>query len=256
MARVIERYSLGQLLDKFRSFGAWPDKCHFAFQHVEDLRQLVDACSADERAYPRYPAVILGCPARFTVTFGIHAHAAKLQNAKGLAMQAHPLLAEKHGRPEAVLQPDGQCSDQHYRPGTHEQDKAGSEVKRTFAQGIGRSSAQALGEIHPGGAGEVDQDLAGLLFEKIHQIEYLDTLQAAFDQLLFVGVFPVLVKRDEDLVNLRLLCVLREGLPQVDNTLSLYAGFFVIDAHETDNHEPLSISFTSHRTGDGGCGKT
>ena len=54
MPNRVERDLLGQHCDEFGALGTRADKAHFALQHVQELRQLVDAGASQEPANPRY----------------------------------------------------------------------------------------------------------------------------------------------------------------------------------------------------------
>ena len=71
-----------ELLHELRPLRPRADEAHVAAQHVEDLRQLVDAHLADEAADARDAIVVGRRPARASVLLGVDAHAAELEHAE------------------------------------------------------------------------------------------------------------------------------------------------------------------------------
>src|SRR5439155_18981082 len=96
---------------------SWPDDAHVPLQHVPQLRQLVDAPAADERADERTPRVIADLEDRalglvvlqqlVELSFGARPHRTELPAAELLAAAPDSNLAEER-RAAAVLQPDQQ----------------------------------------------------------------------------------------------------------------------------------------------------
>ena len=112
---------VGELIHKKRPLGAWPDQAHVTVEHVEELRQFIDAQQPDDVADAGDAAVVGGGPARFAVFLGIGAHAAELDDIEGLAVVAHPLLAVEHRALAFQLDHDGR--EQHQRRRHGDQDE-------------------------------------------------------------------------------------------------------------------------------------
>src|SRR4029077_20880733 len=82
---------LRQLRYEFGTFGPWADEAHVAAQDIEDLRQLIDAQLADDRAHARHAWIGVLCPLR-PVQLRVLSHAAELQHLEQLPAQTHPRL--------------------------------------------------------------------------------------------------------------------------------------------------------------------
>src|SRR5678815_2844199 len=104
-----------QLLDELRALRARPDEAHLSAQHVQDLRQLVDARGTDERADAGDAAVVLLRPLRLPVALGVLAHAAELEQLEWLPVLPDAHLTIQDGRAPAVAQLDGRRREQHDR---------------------------------------------------------------------------------------------------------------------------------------------
>ena len=79
MPNIVIWYLLIQFLDKIRPLRPWAYEAHLAAQHVDQLRQFVDAGRADEAPHPRDAIVTDAGPAR-TVLLGILHHRAEFQD--------------------------------------------------------------------------------------------------------------------------------------------------------------------------------
>ena len=83
-----------ELVDKIAPLGPGAHEAHVVLEHVEELRQLVDARLADDPAHARNAGVVFGGPfgdARFRVL----AHGAELDQLELPAVLAHPALEIK-----------------------------------------------------------------------------------------------------------------------------------------------------------------
>jgi hypothetical protein len=83
----------GQLGDEERPLGAGSNKAHIAAQHVQDLREFINAKFSDNRSHSRNARVTLCRPPRPPIRLGIDTHAAEFQDGKDAAVQPDPRLA-------------------------------------------------------------------------------------------------------------------------------------------------------------------
>src|SRR6185295_18435644 len=81
------------------------DDAHAAFEHVEELRQLVDGRSAKEGAHARDSRVSARSGVERLLAVLYDAHRAELENQYLAAVEAIALLAEQHG--PVRIEPDG-----------------------------------------------------------------------------------------------------------------------------------------------------
>ena len=85
--------ALHDLIDVELALWTGTYKRHVADKNIPQLRQLVEMMLAKELARPGEAAVVVACQKGRTVFLGIGLHAAELQYAKGLTMEANTLLA-------------------------------------------------------------------------------------------------------------------------------------------------------------------
>ncbi len=98
--------------DHHDEVGPRPDEAHVAEQHVEQLRQLVEAGGAQPAAGRRDARVALFEVEAVAHRDGVGDHGAELEDAKDPAMAADPFLTEEDGPAAGRVDDGGQC-----RPG-------------------------------------------------------------------------------------------------------------------------------------------
>ncbi|MPN31307.1 hypothetical protein SDC9_178781 [bioreactor metagenome] len=98
MLEHVERDGFLELLDKMRQFRSRAYKAHFSAEHVEELRQFVDAGLADKAAEAGLARVVVGRPGG--VFLAVDAHGAKLIHLEQLFIFADAVLTEDD-RPRA-----------------------------------------------------------------------------------------------------------------------------------------------------------
>src|SRR5690606_34333414 len=98
MTLVIKRDFFRQLLHKHRPLGTRPNESHIAFQHIENLRQLINPDFSNKRSNASHAGVVLLSPDRLASLFCINAHAAELNDIKALAIEADSLLLIENRR--------------------------------------------------------------------------------------------------------------------------------------------------------------
>jgi hypothetical protein len=75
-----------EIPDQFRAFRSRSYKTHFAFEHIPELRQLVDVPFPHKRADSKPARVVFRGPADFPVLLCVQSHAAELQHVEHLAI--------------------------------------------------------------------------------------------------------------------------------------------------------------------------
>src|SRR6185312_2092331 len=105
-----------ELLDEDRTLGTRSDDRHVVSQHVEDLRQLVEAGSAQEAAQLGNARITLHGELR-SVCFRIDAHGPELENVERLSVPPEADLAIEN-RPGAI---EGQQQERYREHGGRQQ---------------------------------------------------------------------------------------------------------------------------------------
>src|ERR1700688_1147803 len=67
VAAIIIAHRLHEFLHKNRALRSWADNAHLSLEHVEKLRQFVEACFPKRLANSSAPRVVLNCPPRITL---------------------------------------------------------------------------------------------------------------------------------------------------------------------------------------------
>src|ERR1700730_12588625 len=67
MAAIVIAHRLHELLHQNRALPSWADNAHVALEHVEKLRQFVQACFSKHFANSSAPRIVLYCPTRITL---------------------------------------------------------------------------------------------------------------------------------------------------------------------------------------------
>ena len=173
-------------------------------QHIEQLRQLVDADLADEAAHARHSIVVGGGPTRATVLLGVDAHAAEFQHAKHPAAKTHARLAVEHGGADALFDLDGQHREGHDRQRHQQQRETCCQVESGFRVAPHDIAPEAGAEDHPARDEYVEIDLAGFALEERSELDDFDARQAAIEQVLERELLTPVVHRHHDLVDLEI----------------------------------------------------
>src|SRR5262249_36515099 len=79
--------------DQLRTFRARSHQTHFAFEHIPELRDLVDVPLPHKCANSKPARVVFLGPSDFPVFFRVEPHTANLQHVESLAIPAEPPLA-------------------------------------------------------------------------------------------------------------------------------------------------------------------
>src|SRR6266508_521429 len=83
---------LAELPHELRSLGARSDKRHLALQHIEKLRQFVEAVAAQESAESGRTPLPAARPNRAGARFGVQRHRPELEHRETLAIPRDALL--------------------------------------------------------------------------------------------------------------------------------------------------------------------
>ena len=122
---------------------ARPDQRHLAFQHIEELRQFVEAPFAQDPAEPRDAHIVFGRLGHDRTVF-LHGHGTELQDRERRAIETKALLAEQHG--PRRIQTNRQRDSGHGRH-CHDRDADGDgQIEQTLARAL--SAIQRLDERH------------------------------------------------------------------------------------------------------------
>src|SRR5215472_12017588 len=100
MTLVVTWVAPAKLLDEDGPLGARSYDRHVPPQHVDKLRQLVNARLAEKRPHSgraRVPRWVADGPHRATLHFSVEAHRSKLQNFERLSIAPDSLLTKQHG---------------------------------------------------------------------------------------------------------------------------------------------------------------
>src|SRR5437660_48547 len=95
-----------ELLDVSRDYRPRPDQAHLALEHIDQLRQFVQAALSQQPSHPRHPRVIanledqardLAAAAHlFKHRLGVDHHGAELEAAEMPAVEPDAILYEEH----------------------------------------------------------------------------------------------------------------------------------------------------------------
>ena len=196
MAFAIERQLLRQLLDEFRPLRPWPHQRHVAFQHVDQLRQLVNSRAAEKPADGGDPVVAGGGPDRAR-RFRIDAHGTQFQDLENAPAQGHALLAIENR--SAIPQPYRRHRRQQDNQRTGKDQQAHNDIENALHPPAERTDGKAFRIKHPVHVQALDVDAARFLFQKAHILEHRIAGGPAGDQR-FQRHAAAFVGRDDDLL--------------------------------------------------------
>jgi hypothetical protein len=143
VAQLVVRDGARQLFDEERPLGARADEAHVTHEHVEHLRQLVDAGLAEVLPDPGHALVVRLRPDRSRVLLRVDRHRAELQDREHLAVLADALLTEEHGARARRLDQDR--GDEGERRRQDEPEDRGADVDDALRGRLNR----ILGESRP-----------------------------------------------------------------------------------------------------------
>src|SRR5262245_26373412 len=96
MAQGVVWNLLCQLIDEIRPFRAGPHKAHLSFEHIDDLRQLVNPQLSYNPPDPGSAVVIHLSPARCPIVLGLVFHATQFVQRENTSILTAALLPIKH----------------------------------------------------------------------------------------------------------------------------------------------------------------
>src|SRR5882762_4485075 len=166
MTQRVIRDLFRELVDELRALRARPDEAHVPAQHVENLRQLVDAQLSDHRADACDAWIRLLRPLGLAVALRVRAHAAEFENLEVVASETNTLLAIDYWRAPAVLELD--CERRQHQDRQRHQDR--QQARQQIEEPRGKQpqwvAAEPLTEDHPARIQHFDAHSSRLAFEK------------------------------------------------------------------------------------------
>ncbi len=132
MALVVARQMPPEQRHERGPFGPRADDRHVAAQHVEELRELVDARAAQERAHSGGAAVGRRSPDRAGLGLGVDGHRTEFKQVElDAAAPDAPLPVQDRS---ARLQMHRDSGDEHERPDERETDEGDAEIDEALEQ--------------------------------------------------------------------------------------------------------------------------
>lgn len=123
------------------------DDAHVAQQYVDELRHFVQVCLAHDVAPFGLARVVLG--GLQGIRFGIHLHAAELDDVEFLVVQSVTLLPEEEGAGHGQLGQDGDHQQDEGKEGA-EEEKGEYDVEGTFHHLVGRFAQRVTAQTEVG----------------------------------------------------------------------------------------------------------
>ena len=132
MANHVQRNLVAELLDKMRDFRTRSDDAHIAFQHVDELRKLVDGQLANQRAEESPAVVLVGRPCAVLAVIGLHT--AEFEHFKRLFIFADAGLREENRVMRGQAHAD--CRDEHQRRKQNQRTERNDDINRALDERI------------------------------------------------------------------------------------------------------------------------
>src|SRR6185312_8290463 len=183
VALHVIRNALGELGDELRALRSGPHQAHLPPQHIEELRQLIQAYLPDQRPDASHAWVALLRPPRSAVDLRVGAHAAKLEHIERPASEAHSALPIEHRRLPSILGLDRESRQQHERQRQRQSYEASCQVQRPGADEPQRITPEPLPEDHPAGVEDIEPHATGLALQESEQLRDVEARQAAFQKI-------------------------------------------------------------------------
>ena len=183
MTLVVVWDDLSELINENGSFRARADKAHVPFQHVEELRKLVDPALSEESPDPSDPGIsIRGGPNRPCFLLRVDFHRPELEQSERLALLSHPLLAIENGPP--ALQPEEDGGQGHDRKSDNDAGQCDQELGTPFRAMEKSGFSESLRENQPARPETSDRNLAGQHFVKGRCFLYPNASHFALQKLV------------------------------------------------------------------------
>src|ERR1700735_2131488 len=96
MPIVISRYIIQKFLHEVRALGPRAYNAHVAFENIDKLRQLIQACLSQKRTHSGSSRIILGGPVGIAFRALADFHGPELQHMEKLAVKSYAILRKKH----------------------------------------------------------------------------------------------------------------------------------------------------------------
>ena len=114
---------------------ARPYEAHVAFEHVDELRQLVDVGFTHQVAEFEFARVVLG--GLYAVAVFVDVHASELQAIELFSVQSVPLLF-KENRPRTLYFDDDTCNEVHNRKYGEQKQSGCQNIEKSFDPAVHR----------------------------------------------------------------------------------------------------------------------
>src|SRR5258705_1074149 len=134
VAEHVAWHAAPELLDEARALRPRPHEAHLAVQHVEELRQLVEARPPQGNAERGTPRIILARPHRSRLRLGVHPHRPELQHPEAPAVDPHALLAIEDGPRRGELERDR--DPQHHWRRDRQRERAEDQVEHALDDAV------------------------------------------------------------------------------------------------------------------------
>ena len=125
---------LAEAVNEHRPLRPRADQAHVAFEHIDKLRQFVQARCPNERSEPGAARIVFLRPDRAGLLLGIDAHAAEFQHLKHAAVQAAPFLTVEHRAGAGELDKSG--DQQQERRNDDQTEERQHDVHRSFDHNV------------------------------------------------------------------------------------------------------------------------
>jgi hypothetical protein len=240
-----------QLVHEDRPLGPRPDEAHVAPEDVPELRQLVDARLAHERAVSRHARVVLHGP-HGAIPLRILVHRAELDHLELPPALAYALLPVEQRPPR--LQPDRHSREKHEGGGDDEPRHREHQIHAAFDLPREARCPEIVGEDEPARSQILHQQFAG---EPLgHRVHVLDPHPAELGakQLADGQASPAIRHADDDPVDRLgghepIDIGGRADHARVDDRLADAARIVVDEAHDAVREVLLGQDLPRHRPG-------
>ena len=155
-----------------------PDQVHLAAQHVDELRQLVEAVAPQAAPQARDPLGVVGFPLGVVALDGMHG--AELDELEGPPAAAHTLLDEEHGAARVEL--DGDRDQGEQRQAAHQGQRAQEQAEVPGERELQAGRLEVAG-VHDAASRErLEGELAGQPLVRLDRALDVNSSRARLEQ--------------------------------------------------------------------------